>query len=458
MAGHSASTLPTAGPGLPARNRARWAVPAGSTARRRRPRCRFLDSTIGNSMHPQMTRPARRRARRSPTPRPRGRHRAAGLRENAATSRPPTPPAGCRRTSAGACSRHASFTRGPQQPAKLGPLRKGSTPRPRLAWREFYFSILHHFPEVLETEFNPDLARTALGRARQALRRMVRGTHRISDRRCGNAPAHRHRLDAQPGENDHRDVPNQGPPRRLAARRAVLHAPPLDGEIASNNGGWQWSAGTGADAAPYFRIQNPWLQTARHDPDGDYIRRWIPELADVPAPTLHVPAQGRPPDRPRLPGPDRRPRHRTQTHPRHVPASQGASPIVPPASRRCQPDRAACTQIPRRLTPLSSPPSPSARRSPPTLPWPESRNSRPGWPGRCSRPTHSPAKIQQRPPDRIPRAENVVLQHPRKAAAALGKPTAHLVVARHRVVKQLAPQRQRHLQLDLLLLPAGAAA
>jgi deoxyribodipyrimidine photo-lyase len=55
----------------------------------------------------------------------------------------------------------------------------------------------------------------------------------------------------------------------------------IDGEIASNNGGWQWSAGTGADAAPYFRIQNPWLQTARFDPHGHYIRHWIPELAGV---------------------------------------------------------------------------------------------------------------------------------------------------------------------------------
>ena len=55
----------------------------------------------------------------------------------------------------------------------------------------------------------------------------------------------------------------------------------LDGEIASNNGGWQWSAGTGTDAAPYFRIQNPWTQTGRYDPEGLYIRRWVPELAAV---------------------------------------------------------------------------------------------------------------------------------------------------------------------------------
>lgn len=62
-----------------------------------------------------------------------------------------------------------------------------------------------------------------------------------------------------------------------------------DGEVASNNGGWQWSAGTGADAAPYFRIQNPWSQTARFDPEGKYIKQWLPELRSVPANALASP-------------------------------------------------------------------------------------------------------------------------------------------------------------------------
>ena len=63
----------------------------------------------------------------------------------------------------------------------------------------------------------------------------------------------------------------------------------VDGEIASNNGGWQWSASTGTDAAPYFRIQNPWSQTKRFDPGGGYIKKWVPELRDVPAPKLCEP-------------------------------------------------------------------------------------------------------------------------------------------------------------------------
>ena len=60
-----------------------------------------------------------------------------------------------------------------------------------------------------------------------------------------------------------------------------------DGEIASNNGGWQWSAGTGADAAPYFRILNPWTQSARCDPDGEYVKQWVPELRSVATQCLH---------------------------------------------------------------------------------------------------------------------------------------------------------------------------
>jgi deoxyribodipyrimidine photo-lyase len=63
----------------------------------------------------------------------------------------------------------------------------------------------------------------------------------------------------------------------------------LDGEIAANNGGWQWSAGTGTDAAPYFRIQNPWTQSSRFDSEGEYIKRWVPELTGVPAARLHQP-------------------------------------------------------------------------------------------------------------------------------------------------------------------------
>ena len=63
----------------------------------------------------------------------------------------------------------------------------------------------------------------------------------------------------------------------------------VDGDIASNNHGWQWTAGTGTDAAPYFRVFNPVLQGERFDPDGNFVREWIPELRDVPKKFVHSP-------------------------------------------------------------------------------------------------------------------------------------------------------------------------
>jgi deoxyribodipyrimidine photo-lyase len=50
-----------------------------------------------------------------------------------------------------------------------------------------------------------------------------------------------------------------------------------DGDLASNNHGWQWAAGTGTDAAPYFRVFNPWTQQKRYDPDGEFVATWVPE-------------------------------------------------------------------------------------------------------------------------------------------------------------------------------------
>jgi deoxyribodipyrimidine photo-lyase len=63
----------------------------------------------------------------------------------------------------------------------------------------------------------------------------------------------------------------------------------IDGDFAANNGGWQWAASTGTDAAPYFRIFNPVTQSERFDPDGVFIKRMLPELADVPKKQIHWP-------------------------------------------------------------------------------------------------------------------------------------------------------------------------
>ncbi len=162
-----------------------------------------------------------------------------------------------------------------------------------LVWREFYFSILWHFPEVLEVEFNPKFRGMTWP-----------GTQEHFDRwRSGETgfPI----VDAAM-----RQLAQTGfMPNRVRMVVAMFLTKDLlvdwrmgesyfmqkltDGEIANNNGGWQWSAGTGADAAPYFRILNPWTQTARFDPQGEYIKKWVPELRGVAAHEfLQPPAPG----------------------------------------------------------------------------------------------------------------------------------------------------------------------
>ncbi len=65
----------------------------------------------------------------------------------------------------------------------------------------------------------------------------------------------------------------------------------VDGEFCANNGGWQWAASTGTDAAPYFRIFNPTTQSTRFDADGEFIAHWLPELAKLSAKERHAPPQ-----------------------------------------------------------------------------------------------------------------------------------------------------------------------
>ncbi|MFT3991250.1 MAG: deoxyribodipyrimidine photo-lyase [Luteolibacter sp.] len=150
-----------------------------------------------------------------------------------------------------------------------------------LAWREFYFAILHHFPGVLDHEFNADwrgLPWDEPGKNFDAWKEGRTGFPIVdAGMRQLLATGFMHNrvrmIVAMFLTKDlHIDW-------KLGESWFMQHL--LDGEIASNNGGWQWSAGTGADAAPYFRIQNPWTQTARYDPEGVYIKQWVPELAKV---------------------------------------------------------------------------------------------------------------------------------------------------------------------------------
>jgi deoxyribodipyrimidine photo-lyase len=152
-----------------------------------------------------------------------------------------------------------------------------------LIWREFYMQILWHFPEVLEHEFNPNFRGMQWPGRKQHFDLWAAG--------MTGFPI----VDAAMRELEQSGFMHNRA-RMIAAMfltkdlhldwrlgEAHFMRKLTDGEIASNNGGWQWSAGTGADAAPYFRIQNPWTQTKRYDPEGGYIKKWVTELQDVPA-------------------------------------------------------------------------------------------------------------------------------------------------------------------------------
>lgn len=73
----------------------------------------------------------------------------------------------------------------------------------------------------------------------------------------------------------------------IGARHFLDHL--IDGDVASNNHGWQWTAGTGTDASPYFRVFNPITQGLKFDPKGEYVRRWVPELAHLEGKAAHEP-------------------------------------------------------------------------------------------------------------------------------------------------------------------------
>jgi deoxyribodipyrimidine photo-lyase len=80
-------------------------------------------------------------------------------------------------------------------------------------------------------------------------------------------------------------------PWQWGARHFMSHL--VDADLASNNHGWQWAAGTGTDAAPYYRIFNPITQSERYDANGDYIRHWVPELRDLATKHIHAPWQSK---------------------------------------------------------------------------------------------------------------------------------------------------------------------
>ena len=175
---------------------------------------------------------------------------------------------------------------------ELRPERAHEVFRSELAWREFYADVLARRPETAWRNLQRSMDAMpvdddAAARARFEVWRAGRTGFPIVDAGMRQLLAtgwmhNRVRMIVASFL-----VKDLHLPWQWGARHFMEHL--VDGDLASNNHGWQWAAGTGTDAAPYFRVFNPTSQSERFDPAGDYIRRWVPELAELPSAEIHQP-------------------------------------------------------------------------------------------------------------------------------------------------------------------------
>ena len=176
--------------------------------------------------------------------------------------------------------------------ADLARLRsKGAaTFRTELAWREFYADVLWRRPDSARDYLRPELARmeydepgdrfTAWQEGRTGFPLVDAGMRQL--RATGWMHNRVRMVTASFLVKDLHVEWQHG------ARHFLRWL--VDGDLASNQHGWQWVAGCGTDPAPYFRVFNPTVQGRKFDPDGDYVRRWVPELRDVASRYVHEPA------------------------------------------------------------------------------------------------------------------------------------------------------------------------
>jgi deoxyribodipyrimidine photo-lyase len=149
----------------------------------------------------------------------------------------------------------------------------------QLVWREFAYHLLYHFPETAEHPLRPEFAKFPWRMRREWFDAWKRG-------QTGYPLVDAGMRELWSTGWMHNRV------RMVAASFLVKHLliswqlgakwfwdTLVDADLANNTLGWQWVAGSGADAAPYFRIFNPSLQAAKFDPDGEYVKRWVPEIA-----------------------------------------------------------------------------------------------------------------------------------------------------------------------------------
>ena len=179
----------------------------------------------------------------------------------------------------------SAISRAPTENGRLG----AETWLSELIWREFYTTILYHFPHVLQGSFRPEYDQIAWHNDSDEFAAWCNGRtgYPIVD-------AAMHQLN-QTGWMHNRArmivasflIKDLLIDWRWGERYFMQQL--IDGDPAANNGGWQWTAGTGTDAAPYFRIFNPISQSKKFDPDGEYIRHWLPELSHVDRKYIHAP-------------------------------------------------------------------------------------------------------------------------------------------------------------------------
>lgn len=166
-----------------------------------------------------------------------------------------------------------------------------------LRWRDFYAHVLYHFPHVEVGAFRPAFDRVEWRSDDAAFDAWLEGCtgYPIVDagmrqlRRTGWMHNRARMIAASFLTKD------LGIHWSRGERHFMKHL--IDGDLASNNGGWQWAASTGTDAAPYFRVFHPVQQGRRFDPDGRYVRRWCPELASMPTERIHAPWEATPLER-----------------------------------------------------------------------------------------------------------------------------------------------------------------
>lgn len=156
-------------------------------------------------------------------------------------------------------------------------------------WREFSYHLLHYWPDLPEQPFRPEFARFPWQEDRSLLRQWQQG-------RTGYPIVDAGMRELWTTGWMHNRV------RMITASFLIKHLMQpwqhgeawfwdtlVDADLASNSASWQWVAGSGADAAPYFRIFNPVKQGTAFDPDGIYVRRWCPELSRLPTSVIHAP-------------------------------------------------------------------------------------------------------------------------------------------------------------------------